>query len=58
MLDLGGLEEIGDALMAAGKQLYVFGQYGNQDSGPGGSVKKPAIPLAWPETCVASDNYV
>ncbi|CAN5167406.1 MAG: trehalose-phosphatase [Nocardioides sp.] len=30
VLDLGGLEEVGDALMAAGKQLYVFGQYGNQ----------------------------
>ncbi|TNM40465.1 trehalose-phosphatase [Nocardioides albidus] len=29
-LDLGGLEEVGDALDAAGKELYVFGQYGNE----------------------------
>lgn len=29
-LDLGGLEEVGDALEAAGKELYVFGQYGNE----------------------------
>ncbi|MBM9459446.1 trehalose-phosphatase [Nocardioides sp. zg-536] len=29
-LDLGGLEEVGDALQAAGKELYVFGQYGNE----------------------------
>jgi trehalose 6-phosphate phosphatase len=30
VLDLGGLEEVGDAVAAAGKQLYVFGQYGNE----------------------------
>jgi trehalose 6-phosphate phosphatase len=30
VLDLGGLEEVGDAIAAAGKQLYVFGQYGNE----------------------------
>ncbi|HEY0889526.1 MAG TPA: trehalose-phosphatase [Nocardioides sp.] len=30
VLDLGGLEEIGDAVAAAGKELYVFGQYGNE----------------------------
>jgi trehalose 6-phosphate phosphatase len=29
-LDLGGLEEVGDAIQAAGKELYVFGQYGNE----------------------------
>lgn len=30
VLDLGGLEEVGDAVAAAGKELYVFGQYGNE----------------------------
>ncbi|MBF4161523.1 trehalose-phosphatase [Nocardioides acrostichi] len=30
VLDLGGLEEIGDAVEAAGSQLYVFGQYGHE----------------------------
>ena len=30
VLDLGGLEEVGEAVAAAGKQLYVFGQYGNE----------------------------
>ncbi|GAA3546246.1 trehalose-phosphatase [Nocardioides daeguensis] len=29
-LDLGGLEEVGDALAAVGKELFVFGQYGNE----------------------------
>lgn len=29
-LDLGGLEEVGDAFDAAGKELFVFGQYGNE----------------------------
>lgn len=29
-LDLGGLEEVGDALAASGKELFVFGQYGNE----------------------------
>lgn len=29
-LDLGGLEEVGDAIQAAGKELYLFGQYGNE----------------------------
>lgn len=29
-LDLGGLEEVGDELAAMGKELYVFGQYGNE----------------------------
>ncbi|MFT4083566.1 MAG: trehalose-phosphatase [Nocardioides sp.] len=30
VLDLGGLEEVGDVLAAHGKELYVFGQYGNE----------------------------
>ena len=29
-LDLGGLEEVGNAIDQAGKELYVFGQYGNE----------------------------
>lgn len=29
-LDLGGLEEVGDAVQAAGKELFLFGQYGNE----------------------------
>lgn len=29
-LDLGGLEEVGNAIHEAGKELYVFGQYGNE----------------------------
>ncbi len=29
-LDLGGLEEVGQALGEAGKELYLFGQYGNE----------------------------
>ncbi len=29
-LDLGGLEEVGQAVGEAGKELYVFGQYGNE----------------------------
>jgi trehalose 6-phosphate phosphatase len=30
VLDLGGLEEVGVAIADAGKELYVFGQYGNE----------------------------
>lgn len=30
VLDLGGLEAVGDALQAIGKELFVFGQYGNE----------------------------
>jgi trehalose 6-phosphate phosphatase len=30
VLDLGGLEEVGDALSGAGADLFVFGQYGNE----------------------------
>lgn len=29
-LDLGGLEEVGDDIAAVGKDLYLFGQYGNE----------------------------
>lgn len=29
-LDLGGLEEVGAAVGAAGSELYLFGQYGNE----------------------------
>ncbi|MDI6911000.1 trehalose-phosphatase [Nocardioides sp.] len=29
-LDLGGLEAVGDAVAEAGKDLFVFGQYGNE----------------------------
>ena len=29
-LDLGGLEEVGNAVGDAGKDLYLFGQYGNE----------------------------
>ncbi len=29
-LTLGGLEDVGDAIEAAGKELYLFGQYGNE----------------------------
>lgn len=29
-LDLGGLEVVGDDIAAAGKDLYLFGQYGNE----------------------------
>ncbi|KRB78058.1 haloacid dehalogenase [Nocardioides sp. Root190] len=29
-LDLGGLEEVADALQAVDKELFVFGQYGNE----------------------------
>jgi len=29
-LDLGGLEDVGDAIQSAGKELFLFGQYGNE----------------------------
>ncbi len=29
-LDLGGLEDVGNAIGDSGKELYLFGQYGNQ----------------------------
>lgn len=30
VLDLGGLEEVADRIAAVGRELYVFGQYGNE----------------------------
>jgi trehalose 6-phosphate phosphatase len=30
VLALGGLDEVGEAIAAAGKELFVFGQYGNE----------------------------
>lgn len=30
VLDLGGLEDVGNAIGDAGKELFVFGQYGNE----------------------------
>src|SRR4051812_5035393 len=45
VLDLGGLEEVGDAFAAAGKELYVFGQYGNERWGaPPRSIVGPRPP--------------
>ena len=29
-LDLGGLEQVGNAIGDAGRELYLFGQYGNE----------------------------
>lgn len=29
-LDLGGLEDVGNAVQAVGKELFLFGQYGNE----------------------------
>src|SRR3954465_8557869 len=29
-IDLGGLEQVGNAIGDAGKELYLFGQYGNE----------------------------
>jgi hypothetical protein len=37
--------------------ISTFGKYGNQDSGPNGRVKTPAIPLAWPTYVAVSDDY-
>ncbi len=34
-----------------------FGRYGNQDSGPAGRIRQPAIPLAWPTYVAASDTH-
>jgi hypothetical protein len=34
-----------------------FGQYGNQDSGPAGRIRKPSIPLAWPTYVAVSDGH-
>ncbi len=38
--------------------ILTFGKYGNADSGGLMSrIKKPEIPLAWPEYVVASDRW-
>jgi hypothetical protein len=47
----------------AGNNIAVFGQYGNTDSrgplsGPGGTFPTPAVPLAWPTSVGASEDYV
>jgi hypothetical protein len=36
--------------------ITTFGQYGNEDSGPNGRVKKSDIPLAWPVYVAVSDQ--
>ena len=43
---------------AANNMIGTFGKYGNQDSGGNdATVKKPAIPFAWPLTVAASDTH-
>jgi hypothetical protein len=43
---------------AANNMIGTFGKYGNQDSGgKDATVKKPAIPLAWPLTVAVSDTH-
>jgi hypothetical protein len=43
---------------AANNMIKTFGKYGNQDSGgKDTTVKKPAIPLAWPLTVATSDTH-
>jgi hypothetical protein len=38
--------------------IGTFGAYGNQDSGgPDATVKKPAIPFAWPNNVTVSDTH-
>ncbi len=45
VLDLGGLEEVGRAFAEVGKDLYVFGQYGNERWCSGtGQVLSPTPP--------------
>lgn len=41
----------------ANNTIATFGKYGNQDSGPDGRIKTPAIPLAWPTYVAASDDF-
>ncbi len=38
-------------------RITEFGKYGNEDSGPKGHVKKPAIPLAWPLAVAVGDKH-
>jgi hypothetical protein len=47
----------------AGNTISAFGQYGNTDargglSGPGQTSSKPDIPLAWPTSVAASEDFV
>jgi hypothetical protein len=43
----------------AGNEIVRFGGYGNFDcQGPQSLEPKPAIPLGWPVTAGASDNYI
>jgi DNA-binding beta-propeller fold protein YncE len=47
----------------AGNNIAVFGNYGNTDSrgrltGPGQLIAQPAIPLAWPTSVGASEDYI
>jgi hypothetical protein len=47
----------------AGNNIQVFGQYGNTDSrgilsGPGQVLSSPAIPIAWPTSVAASEDFV
>jgi hypothetical protein len=47
----------------AGNNIAVFGQYGNSDSrgplnGPGQTLSTPAIPLSWPTSVAASEDYI
>jgi len=47
-----------EAVDAANNMIGSFGKYGNRDSGGKDAlVKKPAIPLAWPLSVVASDTH-
>lgn len=42
-----------------GNVITAFGDYGNWDSqGPGSPVPLPSIPLGWPVTAAASDNFI
>ncbi|HOX05678.1 MAG TPA: hypothetical protein PK280_04675 [Planctomycetota bacterium] len=41
----------------ANNTVTTFGKYGNQDSGPDGRIKTPAVPLAWPTYVAVSDDY-
>ncbi|MBL8025933.1 MAG: T9SS type A sorting domain-containing protein [Fibrobacteres bacterium] len=47
----------------AGTNIAVFGSYGNSDSrgglaGPGELIAEPAIPLSWPTSVAASEDFI
>ena len=47
----------------AGNTISAFGQYGNSDArgglaGPGQTTASPAIPLAWPTSVAASEDFI